>query len=193
MKLSGRFFVTVERENGEVIKVETGNSLTKRGAIHFLTYAVAGNIPWILGGELYDWIDIWWCGLHWIAAEDFVALHRDDAIEYTEWPSNTVQTDNRQWKDGDSLGGIEWDDRPDGQYTPWPNDPLVVKTTKTMTVSYRSPGARDFQGLWISYYRKEGSIPYALCHAVIASAAFDEVLEIHKNDKVTVKYTLTKY
>jgi len=186
MKISGIFDVEIIRDGKPLRRIKTSNTLTKRGAIHFLTLAVGGAVPWTLGGDLEDWINVWWCVLRWIDVDNFVTLHRDDAIEYTEWPGTTHQTDNRQWEDDGNFGTLEWDDKTFNNFL----DPTT--TSFTMTRSWRAGGARNYKGLWLEYNRDTVSgSNYERCHAVISEAIFDPVLEIHNNDKVTVKYTLS--
>ena len=184
LSLRGTFRIRQIR-NGKIIRdFKTKNSLTIRGAIHFLASfnnttatAAQGNPvqdsePTLTGGPLLS--------LRLIDVDGDPLLQPLDAIEYRDGAGVEVQADNRAWNQIGSAGPgfIVWDDVPSkGDTSAEANAEFVADF--------------DFQakGVWLLYERR-----YALgllnCVAVISSALFFNVLNVDKDDIVKTTYTL---
>ncbi len=182
MKIRGIFKIKQIRNNKVIRDFVTKNTLTTRGAIHFLAdwnlvdaTPIQGNrIPTAsgFGGNPPQ--------IRFIKQDGFVALDRVDAINYKDLSGVEVQGDNRQWDDsGNTVGFIIWDD------TPAKGDTVATFTANDFRLSFPVV----YVGV-IVHYRRVFPLGIEDCTAILASVLFPTPLDIHPNDVIKVVYTM---
>lgn len=196
--IKGTFRIKQYRNDKLIKDISLPNSLTKRGAIEFMGRLIlVANLTDAEGREIGDNINISSTLLGVIPENSFVALDREDRIQYYDFLNVPIPAlgDNRQWI-GTANDGVDWGEflvdpnsHPGNIYPrlnqPKPN-PFVQEATYTKV--FRLTVLTEWRGLFILHNRDAGISQKV--EAILASAVLPSKLVIHRNDFVEVSWTL---
>lgn len=183
--VEGIFGITVHRVDGSEEKYEFYNSITRRGAIELM-----GRLLFVTplaesdGHQIGDDFNVTSTTLNVILESGFVALNRDDRVQYFDLFNVPVVAlgDNRAWSSLDlTANDIDWDNLPSLGLAP--DGSQEATFTKTLT-----PGATVWRGLWVAHKRIIGSDQRI--HAVLASGILASSLTINSGDTVDISWNL---
>jgi len=198
LKLEGLFRIQQYRANKLIKDIVLPNSLTKRGAIEFMTRFIGvSDITEAEGRQVADDTNIFSTRIGIIEESGFVALDREDRIQYYDAVGDPVPAlgDNRQWQDGGILDDVEWSrflslgEGEDTNIYPRLNLPKPSPFVKEATFTTETrPGSQEWRGLYINHSRTGVGLPNV--EAILATAILPEKLVVNANDFVKVSWTL---